>query len=170
MIQFFEPSPLFFFVPLFFSALIRLSSLFFAAILRLRSLIIFFFSSISFCFCFSAIFFSSLKSSSVASFFWTAPSGGGEFWSFEKYPSTEFCENYFFYLSTLKFLGGNCFSCQHLFSQQNYRPWGRCSHKHIERSFDFQLAFSLASKIILIGLDIVHHNFSHTRINYIFFH
>ena len=53
-------------------------------------------------------------------------------------------------------------SCAH---QQSYRLLGRCLHKHIEISFDFQLT---VSSIMFMALDIVHHNFSHRPINYVF--
>ena len=92
--------------------LIPLSYLFFAAISSLDSLFLFFLFHL-----FLLLLFSNFspfsKSSSVTSFFCTAN------------------------LNLLSVLGGNCFSCQHLFCQQNYRPRGRHSRKYIERSFDF---------------------------------
>ena len=81
------------------------------------------------CFCFSAILFSSSKSLSVT--------------SFEAFKSIHqfIFVNIFFYPSILQILGRNCFSCQHLwklFLMSTHSP------KHFERSFDFQLVFSLA--------------------------
>ena len=48
-------------------------------------------------------FFSSSNSTSVKSFYCTAPSGGGEFWGFEKYPSNDFFEYSFLSFLSLNF-------------------------------------------------------------------
>ena len=95
LIQLFEPRRQFFFVFVFFFRFFNfLKFLIFCCNFSPQFFFFCFSSPISFCFCSSAIF-SLSKSSTVTSFFCTAPGGSGDHSLFEKYPSIDFWDYFF---------------------------------------------------------------------------
>ena len=101
-----------------------------------------------FSFLFLSNFFLFLKVLICNKFFLNRTPGGDKFCGLEKYllvGSWEYFFLSFHSLNSKSFWSAPLF-CLHLFFQQSYRLWGRRLRKHIEISFDFRLAVSLACR------------------------